>query len=54
MLNLINILSLVMSEKKILHETKNHNPSFKLNGRFLTGAKDSIIHVLIKYLILYY
>ena len=23
----------VLSEKKILNETKNHNPPFKLNGR---------------------
>ena len=32
-----NILTLVLSEKKILNETKNHNPSppFKLNGRSL-------------------
>ena len=35
-----NILTLVLSEKKILTETKNHNPPppppFKLNGRSLT------------------
>ena len=31
-----NILILVLSEKKILKETKNHNPPpFKLNGRSL-------------------
>ena len=34
------ILTLVLSEKKILNETKNHNPPppppFKLNGRSLT------------------
>ena len=38
-----NILTLVLSEKKILNETKNHTPppppppppSFKLNGRSL-------------------
>ena len=31
------ILTLVLSEKKILNETKNHNPPspFKLNGRSL-------------------
>ena len=33
----INILTLVLSEKKILNETKNHTPPppppFKLNGR---------------------
>jgi hypothetical protein len=31
----INIVTLVLSEKKILNETKNHNPPFKLNGRSL-------------------
>ena len=33
----INILILVLSEKKILNETKNHSapPPFKLNGRSL-------------------
>ena len=31
-----NILTIVLSEKKILNETKNHNPPFKLNGRSLT------------------
>ena len=30
------ILTLVLSEKKYLNETKNHNPPFKLNGRSLT------------------
>ena len=34
--NKINILTLVLSEKKILSETKNHNPPFKLNGRSLS------------------
>ena len=34
----INILTLVLSENKILNETKKHNPHtpFKLNGRSLT------------------
>ena len=32
----INILALVLSEKKILNETKNRNPPFKLNGRSLS------------------
>ena len=32
----INILTLVMSEKNFLNETKNHNPPFKLNGRSLS------------------
>ena len=32
-----NILTLVLSEKKFLNETKNHNPPpCKSNGRFLT------------------
>ena len=31
-----NILTLVLSEKKFLNETKNHNPPFKLNGRYLS------------------
>ena len=30
-----NILTLVLSEKKFLNETKKHNPPFKLNGRSL-------------------
>ena len=30
-----NILTLVLSEKNILNETKNHNPPFKLNRRSL-------------------
>jgi hypothetical protein len=32
----INILTLLLSEKKIQNETKNHNPPFKLNGRSLS------------------
>ena len=31
-----NILTLVLSEKKVLNETINHTPPFKLNGRSLT------------------
>ena len=31
----IDILTLVLSEKKILNETKKHNPPCKLNGRSL-------------------
>ena len=39
----INILTLVLSEKKILNETKNHNPPpFKINGRSLTGHELTI------------
>ena len=30
-----NILTLVLSEKFFLNETKNHIPPFKLNGRSL-------------------
>ena len=30
-----NIPTLVLSEKKFLNETKNHNPPFKLNGQSL-------------------
>ena len=37
-----NILTLVLSEKIILNETKNHNPPFKLNGRSL--SKISVKH----------
>jgi hypothetical protein len=39
----INILTLVLSEKKILNETKNNYPPppFKLNGRSLI-----IIHII--------
>ena len=33
---ILNILTLVLSEKKILNETKNHNPTpFELSGRSL-------------------
>ena len=34
-----NILTLVLSEKKFLNGTKNHNPPFKLNGRTLSREK---------------
>ena len=30
-----NILTIVLSENKFLNETKNHNPSCRLNGRSL-------------------
>ena len=36
------ILTLVLSEKKILSETKNHNPPFKLNGRSLTTFSETV------------
>ena len=42
-----NILTLVLSEKKILNETKNHHkPPFKLNGRSLTqfASRDSLYY----------
>ena len=46
----INIPTLVF-EKKILNETKNHNPSFKLNGRSLSyNDKDKYLG---KYIVLY-
>ena len=36
----LNILTLVLSEKNILNETKNHTtPPFKLNGRSLSKLK---------------
>ena len=40
----INILTLVLSEKKILNETKNHNPPppCKLNGRSLMRYRFSL------------
>ena len=41
--NKINILTLVLSEKKILNETKNHNPPFKLNGRSLMYIQNIFI-----------
>ena len=34
----INILTLVLSEKIFLNETKNHNPPFKLNGQSLKAG----------------
>ena len=35
-----NILTLVLSKKQFLNETKIHNPTpFKLNGRSLTKVK---------------
>ena len=36
----INILTLALSEKKFLNETKNHNPPCKLNGRSLMNDTD--------------
>ena len=35
-----NILTLALSEKKFLSETKNHTPPFKLNGRSLMVVSD--------------
>ena len=43
----INILTLVLSEKKILNETKNYNPPFKLNGRSLMTASSRQVYFLI-------
>ena len=39
------ILTLVLSEKKILNETKNHNPPFKLNGRSLNLVYNYILYL---------
>ena len=39
------ILTLVLSEKKILNETKNHNPPFKLNGQSLRGSTGRMCHL---------
>jgi hypothetical protein len=41
----INILTRVLSEKKILNETKNHNPPCKLNGQSLKQEEN---HGLLK------
>ena len=43
----VNILTLVLSEKKILNQTKNHTPPpppppFKLNGRSLTTKSSKL------------
>ena len=38
-----NILTLVLSEKKILNETKNHGPPFKLNDRSLRNGQFNLI-----------
>ena len=42
------ILTLVLSENKILNETKNHNPPCKLNGRSLI-AFQTVATVYFKY-----
>ena len=50
--NKINIPTLVLSGKKILNETKNHNPPpFKLNGRSLSGYSEMFdtLRLSIKY-----
>ena len=44
-----NILTFVLSEKKILNETKNHNPPFKLNGRPLRSPRVIQITVFVIY-----
>ena len=42
------ILTLELSEKKILNETKNHNlPPFKLNGRTLIYIRESFLDELV-------
>jgi hypothetical protein len=40
-----NILTIVLSENKFLNETKNHNPSCKLNGRSLTLILNTVVMV---------
>ena len=42
-----NNLTLVLSEKKFLNETKNHNPPFKLNGRSLIICKTARFYYLL-------
>ena len=42
----INVLTLVLSEKKFLNETKSHTPPFKLNGHsqmVRTGIKQNLV-----------
>jgi hypothetical protein len=41
-----NIITLVLSEKIFLNETKNHNPPFKLNGRSLRGIDSASISTI--------
>jgi hypothetical protein len=44
-----NILTLVLSEKKIMNETKNHNPPpFKLNGRSLSHWQTARVSIELK------
>ena len=45
----INILTLVLSKKKFLNETNNHNPSppFKLNGRSLIDHQRKDFFILL-------
>ena len=42
------ILTLVLSEKKIMNETKNHTPPFKLNGRSLMTTVLAMEIIIIK------
>ena len=44
-----NILTLVLSEIKILNETKNHNPPFKLNGLSLICARINLRGISVSY-----
>ena len=51
----MNILTLVLSEKKILNETKKHNPPhFKLNGQSLIGIEIKLGHFVTWFNLLYY
>ena len=46
----INILTLVLSEKNFLNETKNHNPPpCKLNGRSLTSYWFDVLREITNY-----
>ena len=38
----INILTLVLSDKNVLNETKNHNPPFNLNDRSLMFSENIV------------
>ena len=43
-----NILTLMLSEKKILNETKNHTPPCKLNGRSLNSFRFIVYFLIFK------
>ena len=45
----INVLTLVLSGKKVLNETKKHKfpPPFKLNGRSLTISYVCVLYIVV-------